>query len=68
MVVIDKVFQKFEKISGAILNRSEKTKLMGLGRWRDRVEWPLKWIKVETSLKIFGIRFFPNSCSIPGST
>ena len=59
MVVIDEVFQNFEKMSGAILNRSDKTKLLGLGRWRDRKEWPLRWIKVEQSLKIFGVTFFP---------
>ena len=47
-------------MSGAILNRSDKTKLMGLGRWRDRKEWPLERIDVKKCLKIFGITFFPD--------
>ena len=59
MVLIDDVFQSFERMSGAILNRSSKTKLLGLGRWRDRQVWPLSWMKVETSLRVFGLEFFP---------
>ena len=59
MVVIDQIFTKFEKISGAILNRSEKTKLLGLGHFEGRQQWPLDWIKVEKSIKIFGVRHFP---------
>ena len=60
MVVIDNVFRQFEQISGAILNRSEKTKLLGLGHFKGRQEWPLDWIKVEKSLKIFGVTHFPD--------
>ena len=59
MLVIDKIFEQFESFSGAILNRSEKTEVMGLGRFEGRREWPLDWIKVEKSLKIFGIKHFP---------
>ena len=59
MVLIDDIFVKFEAFSGAILNRSEKTKCMGLGDFKGRKTWPLAWIKVEKSLKIFGIRLFP---------
>ena len=50
MLVIDKIFEQFESFSGAILNRYEKTKVMGLGRFEGRREWPLDWIKVEKSL------------------
>ena len=59
MVIIDQIFVKFEGLSGAILNRSEKTKLLGLGHFKGRQQWPLDWIKVEKSLKIFGVRHFP---------
>ena len=59
MLVIDAIFEKFENFSGAILNRSEKTKLMGLGENVGRKSWPLDWVKVETSLKVFGIRLYP---------
>ena len=59
MLVIDIIFDKFERFSGAILNRSEKTKLMGIGHFRDRQRWPLDWIKVVKSLRIFGVTLFP---------
>ena len=51
MVIIDQIFVKFERMSGAILNRSEKTKLLGLGHFKGRQQWPLDWIKVEKSLE-----------------
>ena len=60
MVVVDAIFSRFERVSGAILNRSEKTKCMGLGHWEGRQRWPLPWIKVEKSLKIFGITHCPS--------
>ena len=60
MVVVDAIFARFERVSGAILNRSEKTKCMGLGHWEGRQRWPLPWIKVEKSLKIFGITHYPS--------
>ena len=34
MLVVDEIFQQFESFSGAILNRSEKTKLMGIGQYQ----------------------------------
>ena len=58
MLTIDEVFRKFEKMSGALLNRSEKTKCLGLGKFEGRKRWPLPWIKVESSIKVFGVRHF----------
>ena len=46
MLVVDEIFQQFESFSGAILNRSEKTKLMGIGQYQGYQQWPLNWIKV----------------------
>ena len=60
MLEIDEIFNKFEQMSGAILNRSIKTKVMGLGANVGRNEWPLDWVKVEKSLKIFGVTHFPS--------
>ena len=31
LIIINEVFSNFEKVSGAILSRSEKSKIMGLG-------------------------------------
>ena len=56
--MVDKIIAEFEMISGAILNRSEKTKVMGLGSWKDRKVWPLRWVKVVDEMKIFGIRLY----------
>ena len=56
---IDQIFSKFEKVSGAILNRSHKSKVMGLGKWEGREDWPLKWLKVVSQMKIFGFIFTP---------
>ena len=38
---------QFEKATGAILNKN-KTKIFGLGKWANRDQWPITWLKVET--------------------
>ena len=32
---------EFESVSGAILSRNKKCKVLGLGKWSEREEWPL---------------------------
>ena len=59
LIVIDEVFSNFEDISGAILSRSSKSKIMGLGPWRDKVDWPLCWLQVMSVLKVFGFQVTP---------
>ena len=54
---IDEIFDNYEAMSGALLNRDAKSKIMGLGGWTDREVWPLRWLKVEKMLKIFGFLF-----------
>ena len=34
LIVIEEIFSNFKDISGAILSRSEKSKVMGLGPWK----------------------------------
>ena len=58
--VVDNILSEFEVISGAIVNRSMKTKVMGLGGWSGRKTWPLKWLKSVDELEIFGIRMSPS--------
>ena len=60
LLIVDQIFTKFEAMSGAILNRDSKTKVMGVGDWQGKQDWVLPWVKVEKNLKIFGIRFFPS--------
>ena len=55
LLKLDQAFLDFESFSGTVLNRSHKSKIMGLGEWRDRVNWPLPWLRNCTSLKIFGV-------------
>ena len=45
---------RFEKVSGAILNRAKKCVILGLGKWAKRTEWPLTWLRTVTETKVFG--------------
>ena len=56
MIVIDEIFTNFEDVSGAILSRSKKSKVMGLGPWRGRENWPLQWLQVLKVIKMFGFQ------------
>jgi exonuclease III len=51
---VDEVFRKFESLSGAVLSRTEKSKVMGFGQWSNRDLWPLPWLKCVTDMKVFG--------------
>ena len=59
LLVIDNTFKRFEIVSGAILSRSVKSKIMGLGPWRLKQDWPLPWLKVKDELNIFGFQIRP---------
>ena len=50
----------FERFSGAILSRNRKCKVLGLGKWSTREDWPLTWLQCVDSVKMFGI-FVSNS-------
>ena len=52
--LIENIFTRFECVSGALLSRSQKSKVMGLGPWRNKVDWPLPWLRVQDELKVFG--------------
>jgi hypothetical protein len=60
LIVIEEIFSNFEDISGAILSRTEKSKVMGLGAWKGRQDWPLGWLKVVNMMKIFGFQVTPS--------
>ena len=53
----DAAVKKFEAMSGAILSRNSKCKIMGIGRWKTKKDWPLAYIRTESEVKIFGIYF-----------
>ena len=58
-LVIDEIFVNFKDVSGAILSRSLKSKVMWLGKWRNRNDWPLPWLNVQSELKVFGFQSTP---------
>ena len=53
--IIDMAVKKFETLSGAILSRNHKCKILGIGRWSKRVIWPLDYVITVKEIKIFGI-------------
>ncbi len=54
IINVNHLLHRFEPVSGAILNRSTKSKLMGLGLWRGRTNWPLPWVESVQCFKVFG--------------
>ena len=53
--IVATVIGKFEKVSGAILSRNKKCKVIGFGKWAAKEDWPLAWVKPVKSEKIFGL-------------
>ncbi|MCP3679703.1 MAG: hypothetical protein GY782_05335, partial [Gammaproteobacteria bacterium] len=64
IINVDHLLSRFEPVSGAILNRSTKSKLMGLGLWRGKTDWPLSWVESVQCLKVFGIYLTPDWAEI----
>ena len=55
LVKVDATINEFESLSGAILSRSKKSKILGFGAWKGKTDWPLRYIQTEQEIKIFGI-------------
>ena len=51
--------RKFESQSGAILNRTKKSKIMYLGSWAGKKDSPFTWLKVVEEVKVFRIILTP---------
>ena len=58
--IIDEAVCKFENVSGAILSRQKKCKVIGFGSWKDKEDWPLHYLQTVDQVKVFGF-FFTNS-------
>ena len=61
LVKFDEIMNMFEATSGAILSRNEKSKVLGIGSWKNKADWPqeVSWLKTEKQLKIFGFIICP---------
>ena len=57
LVVVDDAVKKFESLSGAILSRDRKCKILGFGSWKNRVDWPLQYVTTVKEIKVFGVYF-----------
>jgi hypothetical protein len=56
---LDEAVQDFESDSSAILNRNQKSVIIGLRGWAARTEWPLSWLHLAPHVKIYGFIFAP---------
>ena len=48
LIEINRIILDFELATGSKLNRNNKTKIFGVGQWKDRQQWPLEWLKSES--------------------
>ena len=46
LIELINIISKFENATGANLNKN-KTKIFGIGKWHNRDQWPVPWLKVE---------------------
>ena len=60
LIIVDNAVRLFESVSGAILSRNKKCKVIGFGKWKTRNSWPIPYIETVSELKIFGIIFMNN--------
>ena len=60
LLLVDCAGRKFEALSGTILYRNQKCKILGFGSWRQRKNWPLHYVQCVQEIKIFGV-FLLNS-------
>ena len=52
---LDIEVQIFENLSGAILSRNCKSKIIGFGGWSKKENWPITWLACVKDIKVFGI-------------
>ena len=48
LIEISRIISDFELATGSKLNRNNKTKIFGIGNWRNYQQWPINWLKTET--------------------
>ena len=57
LVRFNRIMQRFESQSGAMLSRSKKSRVMGLGLWQERTVWPEEvwWLQSVKEMRVLGI-------------
>ena len=59
LVTFNLIVKQFEAQSGFLLSRDQKSKVLGLGEWLGREDWPLAWIQSMKELKVLGFIVCP---------
>ena len=61
LIIFDQVMRAYEKQSGAMLSRDKKSKVMGIGQWQGKEDWPeeVPWLRPVNQMKILGIVVCP---------
>ena len=53
---VDNIVKDFELATNSKINRNEKSRIYSMGGWKDKRDWPLQWVKQDTtSLFTLGI-------------
>ena len=47
LLEIDKILDNFEKATNSKINKNNKSKLFGMGKWKNKTDWPIDWIVVD---------------------
>ena len=47
LLEIDKTLDHFEKATNSKINKNNKSKLFGMGKWKNKTDWPIDWIVVD---------------------
>ena len=55
IIKVDVAVQEFEAISGAILSRKKKCKILGFGQWKSKTSWPINYLQSVEEVKVFGV-------------
>ena len=55
LIVVNDAVVKFEALSGAVLSRDKKCKVIGFGGWKNRDVWPLHYVRTVKEIKVFGV-------------
>ena len=50
LLEINRIISDFELATCSKLNRNNKTKIFGVGQWKDRQQWPLDWLNLKLNI------------------
>ena len=53
ILVVDLAVREFEAVSRAIRSGGKKSNVIGFGTWKNRLDWPLDYLKIVKLFDIF---------------